>query len=68
MQHKEFDKFQASSLYCPKCKKATEVRERLLLVLPDGNLFNYHCSQCGTSVGKRKESQSENKHIILASS
>jgi len=66
MQGREFKKFQASSLYCPKCKQATEVRERLLLVLPDGDLFNYYCSLCGTSVGKKKDSQIENKKIILA--
>jgi len=66
MQGREFKKFQASSLYCPKCKQATEVRERLLLVLPDGDLFNYYCSLCGTSVGKKKDSQTENKKIILA--
>jgi hypothetical protein len=66
MQGREFKKFQASSLYCPKCKQATEVREKLLLVLPDGDLFNYYCSLCGTSVGKKKDSQIENKKIILA--
>ena len=66
MQGREFKKFQASSLYCPKCKQATEVREKLLLVLPDGDLFNYYCSLCGTSVGKKKDSQTENKKIILA--
>ncbi|HJN02752.1 MAG: cytoplasmic protein [Nitrospinota bacterium] len=65
MQGREFKKFQASSLYCPKCKQATEVRERLLLVLPDGDLFNYYCSLCGTSVGKKKDSQTENKKIVL---
>ncbi len=54
MQGREFKKFQASSLYCPKCKQATEVRERLLLVLPDGDLFNYYCSLCGTSVDEEK--------------
>jgi hypothetical protein len=30
------------------------VRERLLLVLPDGELHEYLCRQCGESVGKRK--------------
>jgi hypothetical protein len=29
------------------------VRERLLLVLPDGELREYLCSVCGDSVGKR---------------
>jgi hypothetical protein len=30
------------------------VRERLLLVLPDGELYEYLCAACGASVGKRK--------------
>ena len=30
------------------------VRERLLLVLPDGELYEYLCTACGESVGKRK--------------
>ncbi len=68
MEHREFKNFQVSSLYCPKCKQATEVREKLLLVLPDGNLFDYSCSLCGTSVGKKKDSQAENKKIVLATS
>jgi hypothetical protein len=29
------------------------VRERLLLVLPDGELYEYLCTSCGESVGKR---------------
>ncbi len=67
MKHKEFEKFQATVLFCPKCNMATEVKERLLLVLPDGNLFDYLCSLCGTSVGKKKDSDSEDKNIIIAS-
>ena len=66
MQNKDFKKFQASSLYCPKCRRATAVREKLLLILPDGNLFDYYCSLCGTSVGKKKDSHTENKNIVLA--
>jgi len=29
------------------------VRERLLLVLPEGDKYEYCCSACGTSVGDR---------------
>ena len=31
-----FDQFNASLLYCSKCGRAMPVREKLLLVLPDG--------------------------------
>ena len=49
----QFGDFTASELYCPKCKVAQPVRERLLLVLPSGELYEFLCSRCGTSLGKR---------------
>lgn len=30
------------------------VRERLLLVLPDKEIFDYLCTGCGSSVGRRE--------------
>jgi len=33
---------------------AQPVRERLLLVLPDGELHEYLCATCGSSSGTRK--------------
>ena len=30
------------------------VRERLLLVLPDREIFDYLCTNCGSSVGRRE--------------
>ena len=30
------------------------VHERLLLVLPDREIFDYLCSGCGSSVGRRE--------------
>jgi hypothetical protein len=50
---KQFDKFRATELYCPKCKTAMPVRERLLLVLPEGDKYEYLCARCGTSVGDK---------------
>jgi hypothetical protein len=52
---KTFDQFSASLLYCNKCGRAMPVRERLLLVLPDGELYDYLCQGCGTSVGSKTE-------------
>ncbi len=49
----QFGKFTASELYCPKCKTSQPVRERLLLVLPTGELHEFVCSRCATSLGKR---------------
>jgi len=49
-----FDQLQASVLMCPRCRVARPVRERLLLLLPDGELHEYLCAACGASAGTRK--------------
>ena len=59
MSQQQFENFTASSLYCEKCKAAKPVRERLLLVLPDREIFDYLCTECGSSVGSREVSASE---------
>ncbi len=50
---KSFEQLSASLLYCNKCGQAMPVRERLLLVLPDGDLYDYSCRRCGSSVGSK---------------
>lgn len=52
---KQFESLRASLLFCPKCQTATPTRERLLLVLPTGNLYEYTCAHCGTSTGSKTE-------------
>ncbi len=49
-----FRQFSATQIFCNRCRAAQPVRERLLLVLPDGELFEYLCAICGTGVGTRK--------------
>lgn len=49
----QFGSFTASELYCPKCQRSQPVREKLLLVLPSGELYEYLCSGCAASLGKR---------------
>lgn len=53
-QAESFRSFAASELYCPKCKVAMPVREKMLLVLPGGDLYDYTCSRCGTVLGKKQ--------------
>jgi hypothetical protein len=50
----QFGDLVASELYCPQCRSAQPVRERLLLVLPDGELHEYCCRRCGASLGQRR--------------
>ena len=63
-QQEQFRSFRASALYCPKCREATPVRERLLLVLPDGELFEYRCARCGTSTGSKTEKNQKDIRLI----
>ena len=49
----QFGAFKASELYCPKCRRSQPVREKLLLVLPTGELYEYLCIQCASSLGER---------------
>ncbi len=58
-----FKNFQATLLYCNKCRRAMPVRERLLLVLPDGNLYDYTCQGCGDSVGSKSDKIPANRTI-----
>ncbi|HEY2990004.1 MAG TPA: cytoplasmic protein [Candidatus Binatia bacterium] len=52
---KQFDQLRASLLHCNRCRRAMPVRERLLLVLPDGDLYDYLCQGCGSSLGSKTE-------------
>lgn len=49
-QYRDFD---ATELFCPRCRRAVPVRKRLLLVLPEGDKYDYTCVFCGTSVGDK---------------
>lgn len=55
----QFGSFRASSLYCPKCREAKPVRERLLLVLPGKEVYDYLCTGCANSVGQREVTAAE---------
>jgi hypothetical protein len=54
MSQQQFENFTASSLYCEKCQAAMPVRERLLLILPDKEIYDYLCTGCASSVGQRE--------------
>jgi hypothetical protein len=54
-EHAGFEKFSAAQLYCPKCKQAMPVKEKPLLHLAGGQLYDYLCVQCGESLGTRRD-------------
>lgn len=63
-----FREFEASSLFCPRCKQANPVRKQLLLVLPDGTKYDYTCRVCGTQVGGKTDSDSSEFHQLASAS
>jgi len=65
MKRAAYKDFDATELYCPKCRKAVPVRKRLLLVLSNGDKYDYSCVLCGTSVGDKTVTQQDNLRIIL---
>src|SRR4030095_371518 len=58
-QQSQFESFTASTLYCEKCRATPPVRERLPLVLPDKEIFDYLCTECGSSIGQREVTAGE---------
>jgi hypothetical protein len=53
-----FEQLEATLLLCPKCRVAVPVRKRLLLILPQGNKFEYICSRCASICGDKIEPDS----------
>lgn len=61
----QYQDFLATRLFCPKCGASMPVIERLLLICPDGYLYEYICKRCGESVGDKKVSlNKEDKRLF----
>jgi len=60
--YKDFD---AKELFCPQCKRAVAVRKRLLLILKEGEKYDYSCVYCGTSVGDKLVRDKGNSNLIF---
>ena len=60
-----FEEFEASSLFCPRCRRATPARKKLLLVLPSGSKYDYVCSECGTAVGGKTDNDPTEFHRTI---
>ncbi len=54
-ERSHYDTFEASQLFCPRCRRAQPVHKYLLLVLPNGNKYDYRCAVCATSVGSKMD-------------
>jgi len=65
MTRQAFEQLEASMLFCPQCRVAGPVRKRLLLILPQGNKFDYVCVRCGAVCGDKIEPpDTENRRYL----
>jgi hypothetical protein len=60
-----YEDFDATELYCQRCKQAVPVRKRLLLVLPEGEKYEYLCAFCSASVGTKMDRQAKPISLIV---
>jgi DNA-directed RNA polymerase subunit RPC12/RpoP len=60
-----YEEFEATALYCPRCKAAVPVRKRLLLVLPEGDEYEYLCAYCSSSVGTKIDKNAPQIQLVL---
>jgi len=61
-----FEEFEATSLFCPRCRRATPARKKLLLVLPSGSKYDYVCAECGTAVGGKTDNDPTEFHRTIS--
>ncbi len=61
----DFEEFEASELFCPRCRRANPVRRRLLMLLPSGNKYDYLCTVCGDSVGSKTDDDASDFSLLL---
>jgi hypothetical protein len=52
MKGQQYRDFDATELYCPHCRRAVPVRKRLLLVLAEGDKYDYTCIYAAPRGGK----------------
>lgn len=60
-----FGQFEASELFCSRCRRAVPVRKRLLLILPEGDKYEYLCAHCSNSLGTKMEFEERDVQILI---
>jgi hypothetical protein len=62
----EFEELEATELYCSTCRRAVPVRKFLLLVLPEGDKYEYRCRVCGSTAGDKIDKSAQFRGIVRA--
>jgi len=60
-----YREMEAAELYCPKCKRATPVRKKMLLALSDGDKYDYVCAVCGEVIGAKMDKKPDNFGAVI---
>jgi hypothetical protein len=60
-----FQEFEATELFCSKCQKLVPVRKKMLLVLAEGDQYDYSCTVCGERVGGKMDKKEGNLGKII---
>jgi hypothetical protein len=60
-----FAQLEATLLYCPRCRQAMPVRKKLLLILPEGNKFEYLCTACSSTCGDKIEPDEPRPRLLI---
>jgi hypothetical protein len=60
-----FKEFDATELYCPRCQRAVPVRKRLLLIVPEGDKYEYLCTVCSSTVGTKITREQQVRKLIV---
>jgi rRNA maturation endonuclease Nob1 len=61
---RQFEELEASMLFCGRCKQAVPVRKKLLLVLPEGEKYDYLCARCGSPVGSKTSREDSSRQLL----
>jgi len=60
-----YGEFEASELYCPRCRRAVPVRRRILLALPEGDKYEYLCTFCSESLGTKLDMSAQPTQLLI---
>ncbi len=55
-----YKEFEAAELFCSRCQKLVPVRKKMLLVLSEGDQYDYFCTVCGQRVGGKLDKKEGN--------
>jgi len=61
----DYDQFEATELFCARCRRAVPVRKRLLLILPQGDEYEYLCAYCSSSLGTKMEFEEKDVKLLV---